>query len=45
MEQNGEKVEAQQKRCEVLLAMAKIVLQMVPFSGASGKNLVPSQAS
>ena len=45
MEQKGEKVEAKQKRCEVLLAMAKIVLQIVPFSGASSKNLVLSQAS
>src|SRR5215471_21651737 len=31
MEQKGEKVEAEQKRGEVLLAMAKMVLQMVPF--------------
>jgi len=31
MEQKGEKVEAEQKRGEVLLAMAKIVFQMVPF--------------
>ena len=31
MEQKGEEIETEHDRCEVLLAVAKIMLQMVPF--------------